>query len=107
MYPSTRFRYFTSTARPAATNRSEIRRGSRTARTRHHQIRRRSPILGVGGFSGFQVSNRALPYRRTGNDQDLEGECLTLITNAVLCWNTMIDKAFDVASGDRLFVLTG
>jgi hypothetical protein len=27
--------------------------------------------------------------RRDSADQDLEGECLTLITNAVLCWNTV------------------
>ena len=27
--------------------------------------------------------------RRDNADQDLEGECLTLITNAVLCWNTV------------------
>jgi len=34
--------------------------------------------------------------RRNTGDQDLQGECLTLLTNAVVCWNTVyMDAAID------------
>lgn len=36
---------------------------------------------------------RILDTRRDNDDQDLEGECLTLITNSVICWNTVYTQA--------------
>lgn len=34
-------------------------------------------------------ANRGMIRRRHTDDQDLQGECLTLLTNAVVCWNTV------------------
>jgi ABC-type antimicrobial peptide transport system permease subunit len=34
-------------------------------------------------------ANRGQLRRRNTDDQDLQGECLTLLTNAVVCWNTV------------------
>ena len=30
---------------------------------------------------------------RNRDDQDLQGECLTLLTNAIVCWNTVYTQA--------------
>ena len=43
----------------------------------------------------FFVNRGAIRRRDTG-DQDLQGECLTLLTNAIVCWNTVyISAAID------------
>ncbi|MCP4309404.1 MAG: transposase, partial [bacterium] len=39
--------------------------------------------------NAIRYANARQIRRRDNADQDLEGECLTLITNAVLCWNTI------------------
>jgi TnpA family transposase len=43
----------------------------------------------------FFVNRGAIRRRDTG-DQDRQGECLTLLTNAIVCWNTVyINAALD------------
>ncbi len=56
---------------------------------------------GLGLVTGFayalrgeiHYANHGQIRRRDNDDQDLEGECLTLITNAVICWNTVYTQA--------------
>jgi TnpA family transposase len=43
--------------------------------------------------SEIHYANHGQIRRRDNDDQDLEGECLTLITNAVICWNTVYTQA--------------
>ncbi len=38
-------------------------------------------------------ANQGQIRRRDTGDQDLQGECLTLLTNAVICWNTIYTAA--------------
>ncbi|MDH3730768.1 MAG: Tn3 family transposase [Acidimicrobiia bacterium] len=38
-------------------------------------------------------ANQGQIRRRRSDDQDLQGECLTLLTNAVICWNTIYTQA--------------
>ena len=38
-------------------------------------------------------ANQGQIRRRRSDDQDLQGECLTLLTNAVVCWNTIYTQA--------------
>ena len=49
-----------------------------------HALRRKIFFANLGQF-----------MRRRPDDQDLQAQCLTLLTNAVVCWNTVyIDAAF-------------
>ncbi|MGF1599603.1 MAG: Tn3 family transposase [Acidimicrobiales bacterium] len=38
-------------------------------------------------------ANQGQINRRDSGDQDLQGECLTLLTNAIVCWNTVYMQA--------------
>jgi len=41
----------------------------------------------------LSFANQGQLRRRRSEDQDLQGECLTLLTNAVICWNTIYTQA--------------
>jgi TnpA family transposase len=42
---------------------------------------------------GLLFANLGQIRRRNTGDQDLQGECLTLLTNAIVCWNTVYTSA--------------
>ncbi len=57
----------------------------------HTQLNKGESIHGLRGE--IHYANHGQIRRRDNDDQDLEGECLTLITNAVICWNTVYSQA--------------
>ncbi len=54
-------------------------------------------MIGLSGPVTARTSPSGLMiHRRDTNDQDLQGECLTLLTNAIIAWNTVyITAAID------------
>ena len=57
----------------------------------HTQLNKGESIHALRGE--IHYANHGQIRRRDNDDQDLEGECLTLITNAVICWNTVYTQA--------------
>ncbi len=57
----------------------------------HTQLNKGESIHSLRGE--IHYANRGQIRRRDNDDQDLQGECLTLITNAVICWNTIYTQA--------------
>ena len=53
-----------------------------TSRWNKHALRRQ-----------LVFANQGELRRRRTEDQDLEGECITLLTNAVITWNTIYTEA--------------